>query len=173
MGVPTENLIGGSITSNYNGVREYDLNQLGNWDGFKVDATDGSNWDFMQERTHNDVNEHTGYESGESEGWADPVYDLAGNMTAAPVPGDEENSYTLKYDAWNRLVSVHDGTNYVEEYVYDALGRRVERTVHDDAATYDYYYNSGWQMVQVDKTPNGQSTHLYTRISQMRMTVHV
>ncbi|MCH7752265.1 MAG: hypothetical protein IH898_08945 [Planctomycetes bacterium] len=38
------------------------------------------------------------------------------------------SSYTLKYDAWNRLVEVKDGT-VVQANEYDGLNRRIVKTV--------------------------------------------
>ena len=66
-------------------------------------------------------------------------YDAAGNMTSDGV-------YTYQYDAENRLVSVNSGA--VASYTYDAIGRRVAKTV--GGAVRDYVY-------QVDGTVGAEN----------------
>jgi hypothetical protein len=72
-----------------------------------------------QTRYHNTVNEidtnndHTdgpGASITASTGtnWADPAYDAAGNITTMPQPNSPVSSFTLKYDAWIRLVKLED-----------------------------------------------------------------
>jgi RHS repeat-associated protein len=58
-------------------------------------------------------------------------YDAAGNMTA-------DGNHTYTYDAENRLTAV-DGGN-TASYMYDALGRRVHKTL-PGTGTFDYVYN--------------------------------
>jgi RHS repeat-associated protein len=161
---------------------QWELSQTGSWGHYYRDSDGNESYedsgDVNHTREHNKANEiadtdedNDAIEETYGISWVDPEHDLAGNMTAAPVPGDEENSYDIEYDAWNRPVAVFvdgdsdgqldPGETWYEQYVYDALGRRVERMVDEDAAEYDYYYNAGWQMVQVDKTPDGNTTHLY------------
>jgi YD repeat-containing protein len=52
------------------------------------------------------------------------------------------------YDAWNRLVAVHKAydNSLVATYVYDGLGRRIEKTVGDTIT--DYYYDISWRVVE-------------------------
>jgi len=57
----------------------------------------------------------------------DPITDLAGNMTTIPQPKLPGSAYTLKYDAWNRLVEVKSGTTVVQVNEYDGLNRRIVR----------------------------------------------
>jgi YD repeat-containing protein len=49
----------------------------------------------------------------------DPTHDASGNMTA-------DSSSTYIYDAWNRLVEVHDrgDDSLIAEYEYDGQKRR-------------------------------------------------
>ena len=47
-------------------------------------------------------------------------------MTTIPQPLAPSSSYTLKYDARNRLVEVKDGT-VVQANEYDGLNRRIIR----------------------------------------------
>ena len=52
--------------------------------------------------------------------------DANGNMTSRVVGG---TTYTLVYDAENRLSEYKNGANIVESYAYDGDGRRVKSTV--------------------------------------------
>jgi YD repeat-containing protein len=129
------------------------------WPGF-VTKTLGTT-DRNQARYHNAVNEiYVDNDHGNSPGasitatiganWADPAYDLAGNMTTIPQPLAPSSPYTLKYDAWNRLVEVKDGANVVAAMEYDGLGQRIVRVnvaANPDVA-YDYYYNDQWQVLE-------------------------
>ncbi|WP_428940596.1 RHS repeat domain-containing protein [Fontivita pretiosa] len=129
----------------------------GNWTSFKEDA-DGNGIfsdavDLTQTRSHNKANEITDI-SGEQAGqvaWADPGYDAMGNVTSYPKPSAMNNSYTCKYDAWNRLVEVKDGANLVAAYSYDGLGRRIIKKTYDSGGslveTRQFYYNR-WQVIE-------------------------
>jgi RHS repeat-associated protein len=78
------------------------------------------------------------------------IYDAAGNMTH-----DASHSYT--FDAENRLTAVDGGAT--ASYVYDALGRRVKRTV--GSSSYEYIYDNdghiGWELL------NGSINRTYIR----------
>jgi len=53
-------------------------------------------------------------------------YDAAGSMTLAPRPGDESDAndaLICVYDAWNRLVAVHDDDGEIDTNVLPA-GRK-------------------------------------------------
>jgi hypothetical protein len=107
---------------NLNGIstlsfaQEWTLKGLGNWVEFRENANaSASDSDFTdagdldQDRTHNAANEITGItEVGGQVAWATPGYDAMGNVTSYPKPSSMTNSYTCKYDAWNRLVEVKD-----------------------------------------------------------------
>ncbi len=162
-----------SITSPVK-TQDFGLEALGNWKTFKEDDDATLDWDVLdQTRLHNKVNEidnddnHANAPSGSITGgsWILPVYDAAGNMTAAPKPGTETTRHWYIWDAWNRLVAVWlddgDGTKeitgetpddtLVATYRYDGLGRRIQKVVEGDPdVTYDYYY-SGYQVVEVRK----------------------
>jgi YD repeat-containing protein len=111
------------------------LDPVGNWTKFLWDSNGGGNGWTTQSRAHNKANEIAGNGGNPISGtgaanWVDPTYDLAGNMTAGPKPGDEAattSNYT--YDAWNRLVKVADGETTVAEYRYDGRHRRRRRLV--------------------------------------------
>jgi len=79
--------------------------------------------------------------------------DAAGNMTEGPAPDALTSTHKYVYDAWNRLAKVTDASdNTIEAYEYDALGRRiVKRTAYSGGSpqdTYDYYYNTGYQVLE-------------------------
>ena len=90
--------------------------------------------------------------------WIDPKFDAAGNMTEGPYPNDLTQKQLYVYDAWNRLVKVRNGSSQLlAEYEYDGLGRRIVQKAYSRQtpgvleATYDYYYNEQWQVLQVRK----------------------
>ena len=71
-------------------------------------------------------------------------------MTTVPKPADLTAGLTLKYDAWNRLVEVKDGTTVVGKYEYDGLNRRIlnYRDFVDYEVYEHYYYNASWQVLE-------------------------
>jgi len=83
-------------------------------------------------------------------------------MTTIPKGGSSTGSYTSTYDAWNRLVKITDNTSgggspvTIATYEYDALGRRIEKTVAPGSGdTYDYYHSASWQTLEVRKNDDG------------------
>jgi len=72
---------------------------------------------------------------GRSTNWAEPVYDDAGNTTTMPQPVVPTRTYTLTYDAWNRLVKIYDDfkDQNVQENEYDGLGRRIVRAEYSSS----------------------------------------
>ncbi len=149
---PSEGLLSGSDSRK----QAWTLDLVGNWDTFKWDPDGQSGW-TTQNRTHNKANEIDTITDGAA-AWIDPEYDARGNTTKVPVPGDEVNHYyTLTYDAWNRLVKVQDdqGTPVtIAEYRYDGLNRRIRKytdKVVNDWTVQEFYYNAGWQMLEVRK----------------------
>ena len=114
-----------------NFAQQWDLDPTGNWAGFDQDDNGNGTWDLEQHREHNHVNEiDTDDVHGDADNpitettgtaWADPVHDAAGNMTTVPKPAGPASEFTLKYDAWNRLVEVRDGGNLAARYEYDGL----------------------------------------------------
>ena len=83
-------------------------------------------------------------------GLATPDYDRAGNMVSTPKPGDPAHSWTVAYDAWNRVVSVTDGTTTVT-YSYDGTNRRI---VRNDGTTDEHFFYDGDQVAEV-RVPYG------------------
>lgn len=68
------------------------------------------------------------------------IHDDNGNLEM----DEEGNSYS--YDYRNRLVKVEDpGSNTIAEYVYDALGRRIKKTVGSESIY--FYYDPAGQVI--------------------------
>jgi RHS repeat-associated protein len=141
------------------------LEALGNWRSFvwDLDGGAGGGAAVTQSRTHNAVNELTGF-SGTGATWITPVFDAAGNMTQAPKVGAETTRIHLKYDAWNRLVEVDNDSSgspgsAIATYAYDGLNHRISKTVSGD--TYDYYYNESWQVLETRKNADTDPLEQY------------
>src|SRR5690606_27437169 len=79
-------------------------------------------------------------------GVIDPVYDPVGNMTTMPKPGAWTTAFTCKWDAWNRLVEVKEGSIQIALNQYDALHRRIRKTAA--AETRDCYFDLQWRSVE-------------------------
>lgn len=116
----------------------WELDGLGNWSSFDDDGS-------VQTRETNAANEIVS-----ATGMAAPDYDRAGNTISTPKPGDESNSWTLAYDAWNRLVSATDGTTTVT-FEYDAEGRRIAKVT---SSTEEHYFYDGEQVVETQTPDN-------------------
>ena len=128
--------------------------ETGNWQTF-----DDSEGPLAQTRSHNVDNEITSITN--PGGVVQPAYDDLGNMTTSPKPGAWGTSYTLKWDAWNRLVEVKEGSTVVQTNAYDGLHRRT--TEDDGTDTRHFYYDRQWRPVEeflnTDTTP--QSLYLW------------
>ena len=162
-------LSGGSISGTPKREQDFTLDQLGNWSTFKERDTDtGSTWDLDQDRAHNDVNEidngsDNGITTTTGTDWTDPVHDAAGNMTTIPQPKSPSSSYTLKYDAWNRLVEIKDGATVKQANEFDGLNRRIVRdeTGGSGVVTH-FYYNRQWQvLVEADSNDDPICMYAY------------
>jgi RHS repeat-associated protein len=97
-----------------------------------------------QTRQFNMVNEITSING--PVGVVTPLYDPVGNMTTMPAVGNWTVAQTLKWDAWNRLVRISEGSSTIAEYSYDALFRRVTKTV--SGTTRRFYYSDQWQVLE-------------------------
>ena len=113
-------LSGTTISGTPKREQDFTLDQLGNWSSL-TDKTNGT-IDFVDTRTHSDANELL--TSSQTEYTA---LDDAGNMTTVSDPRDFTDGYTLKYDAWNRLVEAKRSSTVVQENEYDGLNRRIVR----------------------------------------------
>jgi RHS repeat-associated protein len=69
-------------------------------------------------------------------------------MTSMPKPSDPTEAYACKWDAWNRLVKVEEGSpaTTVAVYAYDGLYRRVTKTV--GSTVRHFYYSNEWQVLE-------------------------
>lgn len=141
--------------------QDWGLDPVGNWNKFGQDVSGTTVLD--QTRATSTVNEITsiGTGTGGLPVWATPTYDAAGNMTGFVKPSNLAANLTGVYDAWNRLVAVKDGANFVTAYAYDGLRRRVVKKFYVGGTlkeTRDFYLSDQWQVLSevvggvVDKT---------------------
>jgi RHS repeat-associated protein len=133
----------GIVSGTLDFVQAWGLDAIGNWKTFLEDDTGSGSWSLNQARTANQVNEITGITGGS---WAIPAYDAAGNMTTMPQPAAPTSSYTAVYDAWNRLISLTDGSTTVGQYAYDGANRRTTKLV--SGTTRHFYYSAAWQVLE-------------------------
>ena len=135
-------LSGTTISGTPKREQDFTLDQLGNWSSL-TDKTNGT-IDFVDTRTHSDANELL--TSSQTEYTA---LDAAGNMTTVSDPRDFTDGYTLKYDAWNRLVEAKNNGTTVQENEFDGLNRRIVRdeTGGSGVVTH-FYYNNQWQVAE-------------------------
>ena len=119
---------------------DWTYDATGNWDSYT-----NSDPTTSQDRTNNQANEIT--EIINPGGTISPAYDPVGNMLTMPTePGTSTAQYSLKWDAWNRLVEVKDGTSIVAAHTYDGIYRRLILT--NATETRHYYYNRQWRPVE-------------------------
>jgi len=143
--------------------QSWTLRPTGNWSSF-ISAG------VTQTRTHNNANEILTITRDPIDP-PDPLYDPAGSNVFGPKPNDDANGMHCRYDAWNRLATVHlddgdtagtlNGTNtLLATYRYDGLNRRVKKVVAVDGnSVADYvYHNEGWQVVEVRRGVNAAPT---------------
>ena len=121
---------------------DFSYDPTGNWKQYK-NVADGT-VKLDQTRKHNKDNQLTQID-GSSNGI---TYYRAGNATliSPDASGDWSKSYTLTWDAWNRLVKVEDGAALVADYAYDGTFRRTTKTV--GGTTRHYYYNDEWKTIE-------------------------
>jgi len=157
------------LTANYNTSPAEDvtrswswgLTSTGNWSTSTIDGV-------SQTRTHNNANEITAITRSPGD-LPDPLYGPAGCNVFGPKPNDDANGMHQRYDAWNRLATVHwddgDDANQLDAsdtlratYRYDGLNRRVRKIVVGDDAnhtTEHIYHNTGWQVLEIRRGLEG------------------
>ena len=104
-----------------------------------------------QARISSKLNQITDITQASGTPWATPSYDQSGNMTTMPQPLALTAGYTATYDAWNRLVSLTDGTNTVATLAYDGMNRCTIKNTYTDGSlseTRHYYYSSQWRVLE-------------------------
>jgi RHS repeat-associated protein len=122
---------------------QYNLDAVGNRTTMTVNG-ETTNY------TANNMNAYTAITGGTN---MTPQYDNNGNMTS-----DGTHSYQYNYN--NRLVSVDNGTTAI--YKYDALNRRIQKTVVEPVETTINYYYCGDQAIEErDATDAVQATYLF------------
>jgi RHS repeat-associated protein len=126
----------------------------GNWQNYDYDGPESPSEDVNQSRTHNRANEICSVTS--PSGVVQPKYDVVGNQTVDIAPGDWTKQYDLKWDAWNRLIEVKDGSIVLQTNAYDGLTRRI--TSKRDSNTIHYYYNEDWRAVEEYPDLNASTT---------------
>ena len=127
-----------SNESDVNNGRYWKLDQLGNQTEIFNNVNGNGNAD--QTRTYSTANE---LETSSATTFGAPEHDEAGNMTNMPFPNSVVFACPAKYDAWNRLASLHGDSTI--SYQYDGLHRRIQRV--EFGATTHFYYNEKWQVL--------------------------
>ncbi len=189
-----EHALEGKIADGGTG-QAWNLDVLGNWSGgssndsfisYTVGSLAGNDpgYDFGTdtwiEKRHDTTDEANRINTLRTEANGEPVenddfyYDAAGNLVL-----DDEKFY--KYDAWNRVVEVHDKGDYhvdaagdlagtdlgdlIATYDYDVLGRMIHKTVSgsgdlNTTGDGDYFYYDGHRLLEHHKH-NGTSLALH------------
>ena len=83
-------------------------------------------------------------------------YDNNGNLT-------DDGTYLYYYDCENRLIDVNDSSdNTIVSFAYDAFGRRVSKTVHDNPDVVTRYCYDGDQVIaEYDGSGNLLKFYIY------------
>jgi RHS repeat-associated protein len=115
--------------------------QVGNWLTYQIQPPS-----LSQTRTHNKGNEITAFTNHPAGVITPPTYDPTGNMTYLPQPAAWNAAYTLKWDVWNRLMKATPTAGVVQDYAYDALSRRVTKTI--SSTVRKFYYTDAWQVAE-------------------------
>jgi RHS repeat-associated protein len=134
----------------------WSLDPTGNWSGYE--QRNAGHTVLDQHRTHNAVNELTGFNASVGAAWSNPSHDRAGNMTRIPKPSEPSETLTLRWDAWNRLVKVSDAVGVVAEYAYDGRNYRIVNRIYRDPSdplsalslplSRHFYHNTRWQVLE-------------------------
>ena len=133
----------------------WSLDETGNWKNYREDTNGNGTWNLNQDRIANRVNEITDITESAGPSWVTPAYSKAGNMTIMPQLADPTKSYTMTYDAWDRLVEIVDSSsnNTVTKYEYDGAKRQTIKKIYSGGTlseTRHLYYTepSKWQVIE-------------------------
>lgn len=99
--------------------------------------------------TANNMNAYTAVSGGQN---MTPQYDDNGNMTS-------DGTHTYQYNYNNRLISVDNGQTAT--YKYDALNRRIQKTVVSIVSTTNYYYSSNQAIEERNATNEVLATYIF------------
>jgi RHS repeat-associated protein len=149
-------LSGTTISGTPVSEEDWTLDGLGNWPGY-IQKTSGT-VSLNQSRTASSANEISGISASVGSTWATPAYDLAGNMQTVPIPSSLTSGYTATYDAWNRLVSLANGSTTVAKYTCDGLNRPTVNGVYLSGSldhNEHLYYNEDWQLLEIRTEAGG------------------
>jgi RHS repeat-associated protein len=117
----------GSLVGSAAASQEYTLDGAGNWRSRKENAA-------TYNQTINSLNQYTQFNG--PGGPRTLHYDFLGNLGTETLPSEENRQYG--YDFLNRLVSVLGGFYSETHYRYDALGRRISKSVNGARTHYVY-----------------------------------
>jgi RHS repeat-associated protein len=137
------------ITGTPSVEQDWTLDPTGNWSNFVTSAAGTTT--LNQTRTANTVNEITNITETTGPTWVVPEYDLAGNMITMPQPASPTSSFSAVYDAWNRMVSISVGSDFVGQYQYDGRNFRIVKDTYTSGTlseTRHLYYTSNWQDIE-------------------------
>ena len=134
-------------------VRSFD--ETGNW---LSDYTTSPA--LSQNRTHNKANEIATISAPAG---VTTAFDANGNMTTMPAARIWTPGCTLVWDAWNRLVSLTDGTATTTNK-YDALTRRTTKTTAIE--TRNYYYDRRWRSIEERVGLNVQAQYVWSPLDR-------
>lgn len=84
--------------------------------------------------------------------------DAAGNRTAVTLQG---NTTGYLWDAKHQLLGISSNGASVEEYAYDAAGRRIEKTPAEGSPTYSFYNHAGQLMYAYDPSSLKATNYIY------------
>jgi RHS repeat-associated protein len=149
-------LSGTTISGTPASEEDWTLDGLGNWPGYVQKASGTAT--LNQTRAASAANETSAISASIGSAWAAPAYDLAGNMSTIPIPTNLTSAYTATYDAWNRLVSLANGSTTVATYSYDGVDRRIVKGVYVGGSldrNEHAYFNEKWQVLEVRKEVSG------------------
>jgi hypothetical protein len=158
----------GTLNGSHTGIsgtpaaeEDFTYDPTGNWTNYEIQAAGSPT--LEQARTHNLDNEITTLAGDASL----VAYDQAGNMTTTPQPNDASwsSTYTLTWDAWNRLVQVQ-GSSGLEDFLtvghsYDGLTRRLATSIeqvtdhHPHLSAREYFYSDQWKVLEESTSGEG------------------
>jgi RHS repeat-associated protein len=142
----------------------WSLDATGNWANFQQNNAGSGPWSLVQNRTSNATNEITAIATPAGAQWAIPAYDAAGNMTTMPQPGAPTSSYSVTYDAWNRLIQLIANGIVVAQYQYDGRTRRTVKKKYTGGVvteTRDFYYSGSWQVLEERVAPSTKANRQF------------